>query len=295
MKFNREIWSKINREQKFFMFRSPVDTEEVYDYMDYVDNPMDFDMMLNKLDEAKYNCAQDFLDDIDLIAANALKYNSDLNYETNKIICHRARALIDFSYALVKAEMDTDFEDECKEIVSRRKKLTKELEELSDEEGVEEGEGGVNGTHTDGNSSVGASTRKRRKPMRKSAWAKGYTPKKKPRRAEHNGGGAEEDDTDEDDNADDNETEEVEAPSAADTSTAPTPTRSSSRTRSGTTPTPSTSAAAAAELRKAVSDGSSHGSTKSSPKDLAPATLSVTPSTRYSSSQSNQHFILTFY
>ena len=202
MKFNREIWSKINREQKFFMFRSPVDTEEVYDYMDYVDNPMDFDMMLNKLDEAKYNCAQDFLDDIDLIAANALKYNSDLNYETNKIICHRARALIDFSYALVKAEMDTDFEDECKEIVSRRKKLTKELEELSgDDEGGEEGEGGgVNGTHTDGNSSVGASTRKRRKPMRKSAWAKGYTPKKKPRRAEQNGGGAEEDDTDEEDN-----------------------------------------------------------------------------------------------
>ena len=32
----------------------------------------------------------------------------------------RARALQDFSYALVKAEMDTDFEEECKEIVERR-------------------------------------------------------------------------------------------------------------------------------------------------------------------------------
>ena len=88
---------------------------------------MDFDQMLTKLDKKEYHCAQDFLDDIDLIAENAIKYNSDLNYETNKIICHRASALQDFAYALVKAEMDTDFEDNCKEIVIRRKKLTEKL------------------------------------------------------------------------------------------------------------------------------------------------------------------------
>ena len=70
---------------------------------------MDFDRMLSKLDDGEYGCAQDFLDDIDLIAENAITYNSDLDYETNKIICHRARALQDFCYALVKAEMDTDF------------------------------------------------------------------------------------------------------------------------------------------------------------------------------------------
>jgi hypothetical protein len=40
-----------------------------------------------------------------LIVNNALAYNDDPNYETNKVICHRARALQDFSYALVKAEM----------------------------------------------------------------------------------------------------------------------------------------------------------------------------------------------
>ena len=88
---------------------------------------MDFDQMLSKLDNGEYHCAQDFLDDIDLIADNAIKYNSDVNYETNKVICHRASALKDFSYALVKAEMDTDFEDNCKEIVQRRKKLTEKL------------------------------------------------------------------------------------------------------------------------------------------------------------------------
>ena len=75
---------------------------------------MDFDQMLTKLDNAEYHCAQDFLSDIDLIAENAINYNSDLNYETNKVICHRARALQDFAYALIKADMDTDFEDNCK-------------------------------------------------------------------------------------------------------------------------------------------------------------------------------------
>ena len=94
--------------------RTPVDTDEIYDYLEYVENPMDFDQMLTKLDNGGYHCAQDFLDDIDLIADNAVKYNSDLNYETNKVICHRAKALQDFAYALIKADMDTDFEDKCK-------------------------------------------------------------------------------------------------------------------------------------------------------------------------------------
>ena len=70
---------------------------QIYDYLEYVEKPMDFDLMLTKLDNAEYRCAQDFLDDIDLIANNALKYNSDLQYETNKVIWHRARALQDFA------------------------------------------------------------------------------------------------------------------------------------------------------------------------------------------------------
>ena len=36
-----------------------------------------------------------FLDDIDLIAETAIEYNCDLVYETNRIICHRTRALCD--------------------------------------------------------------------------------------------------------------------------------------------------------------------------------------------------------
>lgn len=112
------------------MFRFPIDTEEVYDYLETVKKPMDFEKMHMKLDDGEYSCAQEFLDDVDLIAENAISYNCDVAFETNRIICHRARALQDHCYALVKAEMDTDFEEECKDIVERREAATKKLKEL---------------------------------------------------------------------------------------------------------------------------------------------------------------------
>jgi len=45
---------------------------------------MDFDSIRIKLDEKKYETAQSFLDDIDLIAHNARVYNSDTSIETNR-------------------------------------------------------------------------------------------------------------------------------------------------------------------------------------------------------------------
>ncbi|VVD03979.1 unnamed protein product [Leptidea sinapis] len=39
--------------------------------------PMDLETMMTKVDMHKYNCAKEFLDDIDLICANALEYNPD--------------------------------------------------------------------------------------------------------------------------------------------------------------------------------------------------------------------------
>jgi len=191
--FLRDTWLKINREQKFFMFRTPVDTEEIYDYLEYVEKPMDFDLMLTKLDNAEYRCAQDFLDDIDLIANNALKYNSDLQYETNKVICHRARALQDFAYALLKAEMDTDFEDNCKEIISRRKKLTEKLNKPTTLQGFDPKTKSVVPLASTANavpgskpsdSSADPTTSKQppKKKKRKSRWSSGLPDKKRSKR-----------------------------------------------------------------------------------------------------------------
>ena len=152
---------------------------QIDDYLDYVTKPMDFDTMLTKLDNAEYHCAQEFLDDIDLISENALKYNSDLAFETNKVICHRARALQDFAYALVKAEMDTDFEDNCKEIVQRRTKLTEKLKKPQESVSFDPR------TNQIVKSSVAQrmlSPKPKRKKTRKSRWSSGFVPKpKKPK------------------------------------------------------------------------------------------------------------------
>ena len=153
---------------------------QIDDYLDYVTKPMDFDTMLTKVDNAEYHCAQDFLDDIDLVSENALKYNSDLAFETNKVICHRARALQDFAYALVKAEMDTDFEDNCKEIVGRRKKLTEKLKKPQESVSFDPK------TNQIVKSSVaqrrsGESAKPKKKKRQKTRWSSGFVPKPKPK------------------------------------------------------------------------------------------------------------------
>lgn len=59
------------------MFSKPVDINEVPDYLNIIKEPMDLETMMTKIDLHKYNCAQDFLNDVELICANALEYNPD--------------------------------------------------------------------------------------------------------------------------------------------------------------------------------------------------------------------------
>ncbi len=159
---------------------------------------MDFDKMLSKLDDREYKCAKDFLADIDLIAENAITYNSDLNYETNKIICHRARALQDFCYALIKAEMDTDFEDECAQIKESRLRLEKQLEE---------GEAVAANNSGEAKPAEQEKQPPKKKPKKRvSSWARGEC-RKRPRRekVEENGEEDEEEEEEEDEVDDDGE------------------------------------------------------------------------------------------
>lgn len=59
------------------MFSKPVDINEVPDYLNIIREPMDLETMMTKIDLHKYTCAQDFLNDVELICANALEYNPD--------------------------------------------------------------------------------------------------------------------------------------------------------------------------------------------------------------------------
>lgn len=47
------------------------------DYYEIIRDPMDLFTMMNKIDLHKYQTAQEFLKDIDLICSNALEYNPD--------------------------------------------------------------------------------------------------------------------------------------------------------------------------------------------------------------------------
>lgn len=51
------------------MFTKPVDTEEVPDYNMIIQQPMDLETMMTKIDMHSYLCARDFLDDIDRSAS----------------------------------------------------------------------------------------------------------------------------------------------------------------------------------------------------------------------------------
>ncbi|CAG9112238.1 unnamed protein product [Plutella xylostella] len=75
--FLRDICRKLASNRRFYKFTKPVDLVEVTDYLDIVKQPMDLETMMTKVDMHKYNCAREFLDDVDLICANALEYNPD--------------------------------------------------------------------------------------------------------------------------------------------------------------------------------------------------------------------------
>lgn len=81
---------------------------------------MDLESMMTKVDLHRYSSAHEFLTDIDLICKNALEYNPAKTQE-DKLIRHRACALRDHAYAMIKAEMDSDFEDQCRTIARKRR------------------------------------------------------------------------------------------------------------------------------------------------------------------------------
>nr|CAD7429035.1 unnamed protein product [Timema monikensis] len=113
--FLRQICAKLARNRQFFMFTKPVDINEVPDYLSIVNEPMDLETMMTKIDLHRYSSAKEFLDDVDLLCRNALAYNPDKD-PADKLIRHRACSLRDTAYTLIKAEMNSDFEEKCQEI-----------------------------------------------------------------------------------------------------------------------------------------------------------------------------------
>ncbi|XP_044745978.1 ATPase family AAA domain-containing protein 2 isoform X2 [Coccinella septempunctata] len=118
--FLRDMCRKLANNKMFYIFTKPVDIEEVPDYPTIIKQPMDLETMMMKVDLHQYECAKDFLTDIELIVKNALEYNP-AKTSVDKQIRHRACSLRDYAYTLIKTEMDSDFEDKCQDIAKSRK------------------------------------------------------------------------------------------------------------------------------------------------------------------------------
>ncbi|NWH70724.1 ATAD2 protein, partial [Piaya cayana] len=119
--FLRDVTHRLFVDRRFRAFTKPVDPEEVPDYDSVIKQPMDLSAVLSKIDLHQYLTAGDFLKDIDLICSNALEYNPDRD-PGDRLIRHRACTLRDTAYAIVREEMDEDFEQHCEEIRESRRK-----------------------------------------------------------------------------------------------------------------------------------------------------------------------------
>ncbi|XP_013179683.1 PREDICTED: ATPase family AAA domain-containing protein 2-like [Papilio xuthus] len=190
--FLRDICRKLASNRRFYKFTKPVDLEEVTDYLDIVKQPMDLETMMTKVDMHKYNCAKEFLDDIDLICANALEYNPDrargmYRTSSDKQIRHEACSLRDHAHALIDVEMDSDFELECQDIAKkRREEGLHEDNDLPDfiytasnlPEGFDSTANDSKNLRTPQNGEKSESQSAKRKRRRMNAWSKGLVVKR---------------------------------------------------------------------------------------------------------------------
>ncbi|CAJ0918124.1 unnamed protein product [Ranitomeya imitator] len=119
--FLRDVTHRLAIDKRFRAFTKPVDLEEVPDYVTVIAQPMDLSTIISKIDLHKYRTIKEYLKDVDLICSNALEYNPDKN-PGDRLIRHRACALRDATYAIIKQELDEEFEKLCDEIQESRKK-----------------------------------------------------------------------------------------------------------------------------------------------------------------------------
>ncbi|KAK2856469.1 hypothetical protein Q5P01_005204 [Channa striata] len=119
--FLRDVTKRLATDKRFNIFSKPVDIEEVSDYLEVIQQPMDLSTVMTKIDTHKYLTVKDFLVDVDLICSNALEYNPDKD-PGDKVIRHRACSLKDTAHAIFAAELDPEFDRMCEDIKEARRK-----------------------------------------------------------------------------------------------------------------------------------------------------------------------------
>ncbi|KAL3845615.1 hypothetical protein ACJIZ3_003018 [Penstemon smallii] len=81
----RDVCNRILYDKRFNAFHFPVMDEDAPNYRAIIQNPMDIATLLQHVDSGKYITCKSFLEDFDLILANAKKYNGD-DYNGARIV-----------------------------------------------------------------------------------------------------------------------------------------------------------------------------------------------------------------
>ncbi|XP_060915208.1 ATPase family AAA domain-containing protein 2-like isoform X2 [Labrus mixtus] len=133
--FLRNVTERLSLDRRFKAFTKPVDIEEVPDYLTVIRRPMDLSTLLTNIDEQRYVTVGEFMSDADLIWQNAIEYNPDSD-PMDRHIRHRACALKDTVHAMIRDELDEDFERVCEDVrESRIRRASCGTEALSDKTG----------------------------------------------------------------------------------------------------------------------------------------------------------------
>ncbi|KAJ8334464.1 hypothetical protein SKAU_G00401030 [Synaphobranchus kaupii] len=117
--FLRSVTGRLTMDKRFKAFTKPVDIQEVPDYLTVIKQPMDLSTLLSKIDQHKYVTVKEFIHDVDLIWKNALEYNPDID-PSDRLIRHRACSLKDTVHAIIRDELDEEFEKICEQMKESR-------------------------------------------------------------------------------------------------------------------------------------------------------------------------------
>eukprot|EP01018_Ginkgo_biloba_P034610 Gb_05160 [translate_table: standard] len=112
----RDICNRLLYEKRFSIFHYPVMDEDAPDYHSIVQNPMDVATLLQRVDSGHYLTCSAFLQDVELIPANAKAYNGD-DYSGARIVS-RAYALRDAVHGML-SQMDPALVSFCDTIAAQ--------------------------------------------------------------------------------------------------------------------------------------------------------------------------------
>ncbi|KAH9324038.1 hypothetical protein KI387_004216, partial [Taxus chinensis] len=112
----RDVCSRLLYEKRFSVFHYPVMDEDAPDYYSIVQNPMDVATLLQRVDNGRYLTCSAFLQDVELIPANAKAYNGD-DYNGARIVS-RAFALRDAVHGML-SQMDPALVAFCDKIAAQ--------------------------------------------------------------------------------------------------------------------------------------------------------------------------------